>query len=762
MNEAAQRPLKTDVQSNYDEDKDNTVKDINTSIVLDENINTANDVINSAVHDEIIHADNDIINPTIEEIIDNIEMTHAVDDNDESKLAELKEDGNIPLNGSYEIGDCIITKETISRLQQNKRSDTMKSLQRDNFGKDSHNNEIKQNAFYTNNPLVWFDAIKNYLILNRITNRCDLKKNKDDIITICKINLCFRESKQIDLALNFVTGVFKVKGASYLEWINSDFKKVKNVVNFSNIFDDTDINDSMDTDINPTYENIHDAEVVQNEHVVMKDVSKGTENDDDDIKELWSCYEDMKTSINNLEDSVNEVNDRLSNNRERFEDNCVQIKRLISDLDKKMDTKVSIYQEELEKFVKSKIESTSKSLEHKIASTREFISKFTPGNDQQENEVDTKEEEINNLKENVVQIERSIEKIDFSGISESLTKLEDSQKEDIQNINNSIKDIYILLSSHKATCSDISAKVESIRQLESIANRTLPSMQTYRIPTPIDNNFTNSLELPRQQQQVKGTMYQQQDSNLRNVENHFVGNGKTVRDTDTTTELVMLMDSNMKFLNLRKLWTMNGTDVKRCGNLREVNTFIQSMKPHSKLKYFFISVGCNDIDTAPADVVLEKITNIVKSLREKYPGIKIILSEITPRMDDLDFQVQEVNTLLNQYIMRSNDIFIVRNGNMRDPDFFIPNDNKHFKQSCIARFAANIKRALNKAYGRERYHTDRKIISPNTTNNYGNTLSYSDERFQQGNMSLDASGIINNFKASLLRTITAAFERADF
>ena len=168
-------------------------------------------------------------------------------------------------------------------------------------------------------------------------------------------------------------------------------------------------------------------------------------------------------------------------------------------------------------------------------------------------------------------------------------------------------------------------------------------------------------------------------------------------------------------------------------------------------------------DTYSGNEVFEKLTNIVNSLKEKYPSIKIILSEITPRMDNLDFQVQETNALLNQYIIRNSDIFLVHNGNMRDPDFFMPDDNKHFKQSCIARFAANIKRALNKAYGREqRYHKERKVISnPNMTNNNINK-SYSDECFQQGNMPLDASGIINNFKASLLRTITAAFERADF
>ena len=45
------------------------------------------------------------------------------------------------------------------------------------------------------------------------------------------------------------------------------------------------------------------------------------------------------------------------------------------------------------------------------------------------------------------------------------------------------------------------------------------------------------------------------------------------------------------------------------------------------------------------------------------------------------------------------DISIAWNSNLRNPDFFY--DAKHMKDSCIARFAANIKRALNKAYDRQ-------------------------------------------------------------
>ena len=216
----------------------------------------------------------------------------------------------------------------------------------------------------------------------------------------------------------------------------------------------------------------------------------------------------------------------------------------------------------------------------------------------------------------------------------------------------------------------------------------------------------------------------------------------------------------LEVLELRKLWTMNGTFVRRCGNVREVNDFIDNMKTHTKLKYFFLNVGCNDLDSKSGDEVFAGMTNIIEKLRRKFPGIKIILSEITPRMDMLDLQVKATNTLLNQYVDRNDDLFIAQHSNMRDPDFFIKDDPKHFHANCIARFASNIKKALNLAYGREqlfrREHKSNhpKVVRTNTRIDHENLPSQ--------NVPPEARSFINNFKEFLLTTLTGAFERADF
>ncbi len=133
--------------------------------------------------------------------------------------------------------------------------------------------------------------------------------------------------------------------------------------------------------------------------------------------------------------------------------------------------------------------------------------------------------------------------------------------------------------------------------------------------------------------------------------------------------------------------------------MKEVNDLLDS-KTYTKLKYFFFSVGCNDVEYKSGVEVFDDIRKTVERIQNEYPHVKVILSEITPRMDDdgLDREVKDCNKLLNDYVNVSETIFIARNSNLRDRKFFLP-DGKHLKQNSIARFASNIKWALRRAYG---------------------------------------------------------------
>ena len=60
------------------------------------------------------------------------------------------------------------------------------------------------------------------------------------------------------------------------------------------------------------------------------------------------------------------------------------------------------------------------------------------------------------------------------------------------------------------------------------------------------------------------------------------------------------------------------------------------------LKHVLINAGVNDIDTKSGMQVFQEMEVTVEQLSMKYPGIKIIFSEITPRNDKRDNEVINV------------------------------------------------------------------------------------------------------------------------
>ena len=161
------------------------------------------------------------------------------------------------------------------------------------------------------------------------------------------------------------------------------------------------------------------------------------------------------------------------------------------------------------------------------------------------------------------------------------------------------------------------------------------------------------------------------------------------------------MDSNSRYINFRKLWTLKNTDIQRCGTIAEVSKLVDRTE-YTNIKYFFFSVGCNDVEYKDGDGVFADIKILVEKITSKYDNVKVILSEITPRMDEFDENVKDCNKLLHEYTKENQNLFLTRNSNLRDPIFFLE-DGKHLKRNASARFASNIKGALRRAYGIRRF-----------------------------------------------------------
>ena len=80
-------------------------------------------------------------------------------------------------------------------------------------------------------------------------------------------------------------------------------------------------------------------------------------------------------------------------------------------------------------------------------------------------------------------------------------------------------------------------------------------------------------------------------------------------------------------------------------------------------------------------------------------GIKILISEITPRKDNKDKDVSECNRLLASICSEDENIFLINHDNLRDRNYSKLYDTKHIRYWAIWLRVSNIKQMLRKAYG---------------------------------------------------------------
>ena len=88
-----------------------------------------------------------------------------------------------------------------------------------------------------------------------------------------------------------------------------------------------------------------------------------------------------------------------------------------------------------------------------------------------------------------------------------------------------------------------------------------------------------------------------------------------------------------------------------------------------ELKYFLIHVGTNDLENKHYLQVLDELKQVLNDVCNRFPGMKLIVSELLPRNDTKDDEVKCFNTVLKSYAGRHTDINIANQHNMRDPQF---------------------------------------------------------------------------------------------
>ena len=198
-------------------------------------------------------------------------------------------------------------------------------------------------------------------------------------------------------------------------------------------------------------------------------------------------------------------------------------------------------------------------------------------------------------------------------------------------------------------------------------------------------------------------------------------NGHSEQSAQAKSEMnydfVALMDSNRKYINIHKLAHGKNKRIFPCGNIQKAKETLETA--NFKTKILLLHFGVNDIEeTQNSQSIAKNLLDVCELASNKFPAAKIFVSEITPRQDDLQPVVEEVNSMFRNQVTEIKNCTIINHTNLNDKGLFF--DRKHLSRSKgIPLLAKNIKSSFRSS------HAYNKIMKRNThLNGTRNTPRY--------------------------------------
>ena len=665
------------------------------------------------------------------------------------------------------LNDIEIELIDVKKFSNKRRSATMKTLGEECFRADSC--KSNQGSFTTNRPFSWFEAIRQSVKEKELDHRCEVKRlKKDSKISIIKIRTVEGIFGEIFFSINFGTGVIIVKTQRFEQWADSSFPELMTRLNQIQMNGDEDDQNPDPSAPQRDGEAGLKSSRTQRREIEEKDIEevwKNIEQIQNAVQNVEKCLGDM---TKNLNQSIEGIKERIvvQDNKMKEMDERIDAKiSLFSEtIDKDFSTKltkltnttaskfsdVKQSQREFQSGITDAISAIKQprkddnQLDERVKSLEEALKEVNLDEVKKDlcklsDEMDIDSASVAALEKNTSDLQKKMDDVvrEMKGTEKDLrrwkTLCEERNHENcekyqhVTRINGKHNEAIIINTKRIAEVTEMVIKLENT-ETNDVIDRTMESNGASGIQLS-DSITTEDVEETNGIRETDEPMYRHDDvissnndddeqRSVMNAENnrHDIDEGESIHQiprpqrTDTchedeSTELIFLIDSNGRYFDHRRLWTMKGTQFGKCYTMRDVENFWKSMGKLSRLKYFFISVGTNDLEKSTPHELFTEINKFVTKVWERYPDVKFILSEVTPRTDRIDARVKEVNVLLQQFAQGFDSIFLTKNSNLRDPRNFFP-DGKHLKHDIIPLFVSNIKRALREAYGIKRERTN--------------------------------------------------------
>ena len=645
------------------------------------------------------------------------------DDYSPPELSALNKEQN-------DIINTTLTSELVCKLKPNRRSSNMKTLLKEQF---TQAKDKKRPGFYTDEPLIWYDAMREYSTENDIANRCEIIRSKNSKVTRCVIHICYNSTKRSSITINFVTGIIRVQGASSKDWVDNEFLKVQRYVPDRAI---EKLKESEETpEPNPTITKAivvndippskNNKETKKNPYATSRE-TETTRDDDSNIEKLWEECTIIKNSVKNLHAELislskgnNEIISLLKKQKEGFSSELLALKTVY---DQKLTVFMSATSIDCTDENKVSMNTVNGDLsEHKKNHNRieSIVQKCTNRGDEfmtKQNTIEATPPEWKDLQTAKETTQQSLQTLNSSieilqyRINTFETKMESMKffppntktDNNIQLLQHNVT----LLKTINNTTNKLNYQIEAqLRKNTKTINKSeLEINQFERELSVLRSDITSFGKINAHPIPNPNLFISTYSNSCTNTTVHFNGDLQDDRVNDPTShqavqksaKLLICMDSNRRFLDPDKLWRMNGTEWRECANLRDIKRVIIN-EEFNGLEAILIHCGVNDIDYKDGNEVFEEIKNVINLIHSKYPTAKIILSEITPRTDDRDIEGIKCNQRL-ETCTKSDNTILVKHQNLRDERLTMWQEVMHIKKLSIPKFAVNLKVALRAAF----------------------------------------------------------------
>jgi hypothetical protein len=185
-------------------------------------------------------------------------------------------------------------------------------------------------------------------------------------------------------------------------------------------------------------------------------------------------------------------------------------------------------------------------------------------------------------------------------------------------------------------------------------------------------------------------------------------------------QTIILCDSNGRFLQPNILCPDSTTKYIRCPTLSKAQEILND-ETLPNPNTLIIHTGTNDLEHQKSNHhLLLKYKEILKTIKEKYPNCRILISSLLPRKDTLNQRAHDINNNLQEIVGKSPNTVLVEHKNIHKDDL---HDKKHLNQHGVKIFAMNIKASYynttpKRTPRRKPYHPSNNSGPPFTRPNY--------------------------------------------